>query len=86
MKGEYQIIDPVILDRNYKEIRDSGTTRGERFWNTDNIFYFIERQDWDTFNREPECKFHQIKFKKVNHTTYFDKFRDTYYKSAENFY
>lgn len=84
MKNEYGVEDPVVLDRKYKEIRDHATTRGEIFWNTNNVFYFISRNDWENFYTEPECKFHQIKFKKVNHTTYFDTMRPTYFKSKES--
>ena len=84
MSSEYGILDPIVLDRKYKEIRDHSTTRGENFWNTNNIFYFISRKDWQNFYSEPDCKSHQIKLKRVNHTTYFDKNRLTYYKCEES--
>lgn len=84
MNTEYGIQDPIVLDRKYKEIHDDSRTRGEIFWNTNNVFYFISRNDWENFYSEPDCKFHQIKLKKVNHTTYFDKNRPTYYKYKES--
>ncbi|CAF1033186.1 unnamed protein product [Brachionus calyciflorus] len=84
MINEHGIEDPIVLDRKYKEIRDHVTTRGENFWNTNNIFYFIDRKDWEKFDVEPQCKYHQIKFKKINHSTYFDNSRPNYFKSKES--
>ena len=84
MKLGYGMDDPMVMDRKYKEIRDHPTTRGELFWNTNRVFYFIDRKDWDNFNVEPECKFHPIKNKKINHTTYFDSSRPSYYKSSDD--
>ena len=65
----YELYDPVILDVRYHEVKDSSTTRGERFWNTNQIFYFVEKDDWEAFKvkqmkQQCDCKSNLVRIRK----------------------
>jgi hypothetical protein len=48
--------DPVILNSQFKEIKDSKSTRGELFWTRASKFYTIERDEWNKFKSISEVK------------------------------
>ena len=56
ISSQFEVDDPIILDNRYMELRDSPRMRGEAFWNSNQVFYFIERDIWEEF-----------KFNKENH-------------------
>lgn len=99
MREIYGLQDPIVLDMRYKEVKDSPRTRGkyfqkclfrkkinkhlillimkgEIFWNTNKLFYFLERPEWEEHSSK-------LQHKTINHITYFDNRRFTYYKSQE---
>jgi hypothetical protein len=41
------VIDPIIFDSGFKEVKEGMNSVGLRFWNTGDKFYFCNLVDWN---------------------------------------
>lgn len=83
IKNNFDVSEAIILDSKFKEVFDHAKTRGELFWKNSNIFYFIDRYEWERYdNSLADCEFNKCKFRNIRHKTYFDKSRESYFKNV----